>query len=409
MAEQQGYWPGWARHISPNALIAGVVVSFVGCCLAGWLASRHNPFEHFERFHPLINAESLYYPTAGQVRALGRERLDPGKIAVVVGGTSRLQGAGQPEAAVWTRRLQAELGDQFYVLNLAMRAGNTFEFGEPAAEMLLRDHPRLIFVSDNMPGADNADPDGKVYRCFFWDAFYKGWLLPAPRRNARLKEVARKLDEQDQAAGRLTAGYSEMKLRMRLDSALYFTDLWSWVAYRDLFTLWTPQSQRPFTRPRRSMSDNEPEPQPLDRRFATPYFTAEMEGLRRPLVLPVVGDDAEGWSEDPGFPFWATYHQALRCSFPDAMRERTVIVFLDCSLHHRNQLSPEEQRLYARLREASIRATEAEGLAVLAVGDELAEEDYADFLHLAPSGGDKMAVQVAAKVRERARALGYFP
>jgi hypothetical protein len=43
------------------------------------------------------------------------------------------------------------------------------------------------------------------------------------------------------------------------------------------------------------------------------------------------------------------------------------------------------------------------------VGADFAKEDYADLLHLTPSGGAKLAVQVAASIRERARALGYVP
>jgi hypothetical protein len=33
-----------------------------------------------------------------------------------------------------------------------------------------------------------TDPDGNVFKYFFWDAYYKGLLLACPEREARLQE-----------------------------------------------------------------------------------------------------------------------------------------------------------------------------------------------------------------------------
>ena len=62
---------------------------------AGYLAGRRNCYQDFERFHNYINIGTLYYPTASQVRSLGKAMLDPDKIIVVVGGSSILHGSGQ--------------------------------------------------------------------------------------------------------------------------------------------------------------------------------------------------------------------------------------------------------------------------------------------------------------------------
>ena len=94
-----------ARHLAPHALFAGMAISFLGCCLAGYVASHHNPFAHVERFHLYLTPESLFYPTASQVRELARSELQREKIAVIIGGSSRLHGTGQPLHSVWTRRL----------------------------------------------------------------------------------------------------------------------------------------------------------------------------------------------------------------------------------------------------------------------------------------------------------------
>ena len=97
----------WEKLLAPRALFAGIAVAFISCCVAGHLASRHNYLPHFERFHRLLSPESLYYPTARQVRALGRAQLDPNKIVVVVGGSSIMHGTCQRVDHVWTKRLQA--------------------------------------------------------------------------------------------------------------------------------------------------------------------------------------------------------------------------------------------------------------------------------------------------------------
>ena len=69
-------------------------------------------------------------------------------LDAVVGGNSVLYGAGQRGQELWTRHLQARLGDGYRVLNLALPGCHPAEFGGTAAEMLARDFPRLIFVSD---------------------------------------------------------------------------------------------------------------------------------------------------------------------------------------------------------------------------------------------------------------------
>ena len=56
---------------TPAALLLGVVCTFVACCVAGRVAVRHNCFADFQRFHPHITPQTLFYPTASQVRHPG--------------------------------------------------------------------------------------------------------------------------------------------------------------------------------------------------------------------------------------------------------------------------------------------------------------------------------------------------
>jgi hypothetical protein len=408
-AHRTDEFPAWARYIAPNSLLLGAVLGFAGCCLGGYLASRHNPFNAFERFHVFLSAETHYYPTASQVGELARSKLDPTKIAVIVGGSSRLHGTGQALPFVWTHRLQAELGGEFQVLNLALRSGTTAEFAESVAEMLYHEYPRLIVVSDLNPGGMSFHrPDGNHYRYFYWDAFYKKLLLPAPGRDMVIRAISAIEDDQAAKTGKIVLPDTELRRRMRLDSLLYFTDLWNWVGYRYAFTLWTPHSQAPFTKPRRSMFDSDKGAFPIATRFPSPWTPADVERLRQSIANLAVMPDGADWVDDPTSSKWVAYHRLLANSFPEAMKNRLVLLVPRHATYDLNQLTAEEQAQYARICRATVRATEAEGIAALEIGEGFTVEDYADLLHFSPRGGDKMAVLVAAKLRERARALGFI-
>ena len=175
--------------LSPAGFFSGLALSFLACCAAGFIVRDRNCYERFERFHRFINIETQFYPTACQLRALGRSRLDTEKIAVVVGGNSILYGTGQREEALWTKRLQELLGERYQVINLASPAALPGEFGGLAAEILARDYPRLILLADQQPSASAGDPDGRLYRYLFWDAHYKGLLQPDSLREERLLQL----------------------------------------------------------------------------------------------------------------------------------------------------------------------------------------------------------------------------
>src|SRR5262249_26904155 len=209
--------PAFVRFLAPGALLLGVAVGFLTCCLLGRLVSQRNIYRHFVRFHGYLTPETLYYPTPCQLGALGRSRLDPDRIAVVVGGSSRMHGTGQTAEQVWTRKLQEQLGDRYRVINFGFRRASTCEVGLAAAEALSREHPRLIFVTDCNPCWIEPSPDGSPFRYFFWSAYYKGMLLPDAKRLAQLEKVAARERNLEREQGRV-GQYDDLKRRAWLDS-----------------------------------------------------------------------------------------------------------------------------------------------------------------------------------------------
>ena len=196
----------------PVAVLVGVAAGFFSCVAAGWVTRDTNIYAHFVRFHTYINPLSLYYPTASEVRALVRAQCPPDRVLVVVGGNSVFWGAGQPADAIWTARLQAELGDGFCVVNLAVPRSLIGDYGAVALNMFRRGYPRALLVEAMLPnkcGPPDGDP---IHRYLFWDAYRKGLLsdqaIPAEMT-------------------RLSTGDPELDLRFWLDAPLRFTDLWT--------------------------------------------------------------------------------------------------------------------------------------------------------------------------------------
>lgn len=360
-----------SRFLMPHSLFLGVVVGLVACSVAGRIASKKPTFKDVERFHALITPESLFYPTASQVKASVLSRLDPDKILVIVGGSSVFHGTGQKRDQLWTRKLQERLGPRYLVVNLAVRSGGPEEFGATVAEMLLADHPRLILVDDCQAGQFCAHPDGNHYRYFFWDAYWKGYLQPDPGRDARLQEAAPVRSEQRQ----------ECQRRMLLDSILFSEDLWNLLAYDKLMTLWTPLSRQAASQPRKRRGDPELGAAPLARRA----FAGQLAAIRRVIDKP-----------------------ACIQPLPQVLAGRTLVVVRLFAPPALSRLPESVQATYQAKVSNTVARLEEMSIAALTVGGDFSAADYADGWHFSESGGARLAAAVSPRVQDLARRLGYL-
>src|SRR6202021_434933 len=78
--------------------------------------------------------------------------------------------------------LQELLGQNYVVLNLALRGTDPFEFGGLVAEKLASEGVPVVFVTVALDGNADVSADseweGRVHKYFFWDAWGKGLLPP---------------------------------------------------------------------------------------------------------------------------------------------------------------------------------------------------------------------------------------
>ncbi|MBI1915734.1 MAG: hypothetical protein HYS12_13525 [Planctomycetes bacterium] len=386
------------RSLAPWPLLLGVVTAFLACCLAGRVLGRRNCFDRFDRFHYLMDYITLYYPTTSQVQSLARETFDPAKVAVIVGGNSIMYGGGSDPEHMFTRYLQAELGDEYRVLNLAMPGEMPFEFGATAAEFLVRDYPKLILVTNTWigPGTDAGDPDGRPeLRYFFEEARARGLLMDCPEREARLRELEQQRQKDPSAL--------ELKAQLRVDGPLYFRDLWNVFTYQHLTTVWCNPLAGSWWRPRRDYPDPDKLAPPVDEATQRslcgtylPQLRAQIEG-NRPYVRPAPGQAL------PPCPL----ERSVKACLPGPLRERTLVLVNRCCPYFLEQLTPQERGLYGETVLATVQALERAGVNALDPGRSLSTRHYGDVVHLTAEGGRRMAEEAAPKVREMARRLGY--
>jgi hypothetical protein len=389
-----------ARVLAPRLLLLGVVTGFMGCCLAGHILARVNCLRNFSRFHLYIDYQTLYYPTVAQVRSLAREKLPPNKIAVVLGGNSLLQGFGQGAAGNWAVRLQELLGDDFQVLNLALPNLYPFEFGAVAAEVLLHDHPRLILLTNHAwpaPQAPAGEPDGRPFvRYFYWQARARGLLADNPERDIRLYLAEGGRDE----------SFRELRRQCSLDARLGFHDLWNAASYHCLSTVWCPLLAASWTRPRGAYDDPDPVLPPVDQcrppAFG-PLVLANLRdaGAKARLFFPPPGKEGDWREPDSPLP------ESVRECLPPELRRRTLVLLNHHCPHYLSQLTAEEKEVYSRSFAVMVRLFARVGVRAFEVSKDLPAEYFTDSLHLTAAGGQRLAEEVAPKVRELAEQLGY--
>jgi hypothetical protein len=97
----------------------------------------------------------------------------------------------------------------------------------------------------------------------------------------------------------------------------------------------------------------------------------------------------------------------LWAAFPPPFRARTLLLVCHECPHYVGQLTPAEQQTYRELAVLHVQALEKAGFASLEVGRGYGVEEFKDRCHLSETGGLRLAAEVAPKVREMARELGY--
>lgn len=389
-------------------VIAGTVIGFIALCFLGRKAAVSSAHKDFVRLTQWVAPETKYYPTINELISIVRAAVKPGQILVIVGGNSVTRGVGQPRDKIWTKRLQADLGDGYCVVNLAFNGSVPTDGGAVVAEALRSDFPRQIYIANAAP-TQFPNPEGStVYRFMFWDAWAKGLLDQSDQdRNAKIKET-----HSNPALG-YTAGYVELRIRNWFDSWFYFQDFWNDVTLTRFSTVWAPYMPglTQFLRARNTFPDPEPDfmNMPLENRYIPANLETELVNVRGTSIYaydPVKNASGQ-WSVYA--PVWDQFRARVKGAFPAALTKRTLILISHNSPYYLNKLTPDERERNVLAYNLAVKEWEAAGYASLQYGSDFhPTQDYGDRTHLTWKGGEKLAKVTADKVRAMSDQLGYL-
>lgn len=382
----------------PVPFIIGSLIGFLICCYLGYQTTLKNQYGDIPRFGLFVGPQASFYPTISQFIAVCKSRVTKDQTLVLVGGSSVLNGVGQPNEKLWTKKLQSELGDKYVVVNLALRSCDTYEGAFFVAEALCKQNQRLIFITSAHPNT-HWDPMGlNPYAYLFWDAKYHNLLYDFPEREKALADREKSLPDGVWTPESLT----ELKLSQWLNARFNFLELWDTVGYKYFFTSYRMITDDKSFQPRKRLPNNfeaiETFPMPNED-YAKKYFPSFLASLFK------WDAQKKQWVKDS---FWTTAEDTIRKNVVPPLRPKTLALLLHmhpglCRKYESDQELSRDRLAYKTAQEM----LQKFGMHALPVCEDYTDEDFRDACHLSPSGGDKLAIETAVEVRKMARQLGY--
>lgn len=390
----------WLEKIfRPAPFLIGALLGFAICCGLGYATTLKNQFGDIQRFGIFVGPQASFYPTLSQFMNVVRSRLKPEQTLVLVGGSSILNGVGQSNEDLWTKRLQQHLGPKYVVVNLALRSCNSYEGAYFVAEAMAKQHKKTIFVTSALPAGLWHPMGNAPYAYLYWDAQYHNLLSDFPDRENAILAREKELPDQEWKPETLT----ELKLSQWLNSQFHFLELWNTIGYRYFFTSYRSVTDDASFSPRRKLPNNaeayEKFPLPDDD-FAKTYFPAVCNRLA------LYDEKQKRWVKESAY--FEQYDKMIRQNVAPAMRPRTLSLLIYQNPEMRRKYMPAD--LLARDKVAYDSAEgvlRAYGMHALQVGDDYKGEDFRDAMHLGATGGFRLAQQTADEVKKMAKQLEY--
>lgn len=393
-----------AGLIRPLTLVLGLVVGLAALSWKGREVGDYDWHTNFTRFHPMISPEAQYEPSVAEMEAIVRARCRPDQVLVIVGGNSILLGVGQPAEKMWTRQLQAELGDGYVVVNLAFRGAAPNDAGAIVAEALRNEFPRQIYIANEIPFQSSVPIGIETYRFVLFDAYYKGLLLPWEPRDRALSDILWN-------SNYMKFHQKDLELGAKLDRWLYFHNFWNWISYNYIFTFATerlPHAPEAFW-PRKHFQDeeNDFDAMPFESRFTPQVIAADLNIARHFTASFYHQNKDKSWTRNKDA--LKLFMRTSREAFPDAVKARTLLLIGRNDPFYTRQLEPDLRARDDLAIGETIKALESMNYAALEYGHNFDVADYGDRVHLTTSGGIKLAATVAPKIQAMARKLKYLP
>jgi hypothetical protein len=310
-------------------------------------------------------------------------------------------GVGQPVRALWSDQLQRLLGANYCVINLAFPAGGLSGYASIIANSVGREYKDVFLISDTVTPA--SDADGGIWnKHFFWDAYYKGFF-----KDSLISFSARDIDQINQINLKYPPKdrdrIEQLKLGMWLDSLLYFNDLWSYVDYKYMQTIYNPMHGIYQWKPRFLLPDYDYEVDIQRYKLLKDYPALDSEKFKGDFLVVRGFRDAYFYEENQKFELKKSYLYGVDeqiKSYPlTKISNKIILVFIPESPYYTSRMSKDEQKDYIKWHKKRIELWGSYGYQTLDLGGMLAE-DYGDRVHLNPLGGEKLAKSSARLIEE---------
>lgn len=396
-------WLG--RLFAPKIFLVSAVFGFLICCGLGYLTTLKNQYGDIPRFGVYVGPQASLFPTASQLLAYTKAHARDDQVLVVVGGSSVMNGVGQSNEQLWTKKLQQSLGDKFAVVNLAMRSCSTYEVACFIAEAMLKQHRKVIFVTGTQAAYGWSVIGRPPYAHYYWDAKFHDLLLDFPERDQALKNSEKDLP----SFGWTPESLTELKLGEWLNSKLYQYELWNTVGHRYFFTSYSAVAAgatelKGVYWPRKKL------PQNMEAEETFPLPSEEFARSFFPTVLSkfVVWNEKSKQWEKTG-KAWDTAQDTIRTNLVPQLRPHTLLVLSYYNPYFRHKYLTKPQQHSEKLAYSLTQDLfKKEGVRSIRSGDAYNPADFRDPIHLSPSGGQRLAIDVAKEVKEMAKELGYL-
>jgi hypothetical protein len=382
------------KVLRPGYFLLGILLGFIFCCIAGHFISHKARLNHFTRFYLAIEPQTLYYPTASELLQTVIHKVPKDKILVLIGGSSILRGDGQNPDELWSNRLQELLGDKYKVINFASDGASFSSFGGVVFRMLREIYPKIIFVAAAYEFNSEGSLDGlPPYDYLFWDAYYKKLFHPYPNELTVIKRLQQ--SEMHSSTG------LEQHLMSFLDSYLYFRNLWNWVGYRFMFTMFSEfEFSKPF-KARHTMYDD-PIPLKYQNELVRIYHDDEHFQKNRELMEKIVHDVTD-FSKNPAqvrSDIIENGKNGYNEVFSAQDRKKILMVQTTYNTQVIASLPKKLSDSYWLYTRKSTEMLQSLGYNSINVGKNVfSNEDYKDLDHLRATGGNKLAMHVAKEVK----------
>lgn len=366
------------RLLDFRFFIIGLTISFTLLLVAGRSVSSSFSYNApFTRFNEYLLRDTNYFPTASSMLNTALIQSTPDQTLVLIGGNSILRGFGQGANDIWSEKLQQLLGSNYRVFNFAMPTGSLHMNAAVIAEALHKKGRKVIVVTNSLYSAPNLDFFGNWDCYILLEAYYKNLLDEDYRGNMKLKSSY--------------LFFKEKQLGQFLNSYLYFNDLWSFITYRYVSTIWTSLTYWNWTGARMNFKDPDYEWAPRNEAMYEALVNVDIDNLMSRTIHGIESGQLNSNKYTTDIDSIGERISMMRDLVPEYLRKSTVIVLSAENPYIINKMSAIDRSMFEYYYSLLENGWSAAGYKTLRIGLEIPYGQWNDAVHLSAPGGEMLA------------------